>query len=268
MSPSEHGDAAALDLRGAGDEGEQRGLADPVGADQADDAAGRQAEADAVEGERRAVAMAQPIEDARRARAEGSPVTLGLEHCGPGQLGIEPDIADAGKAGPHQIGMSAQQRRVDLDPDPEHELVALAPGLDHLGRELRLVGDEKDLRRQGLVGQGIEQDAALAADDDLARLQGRQEDVHIDVGEVEHGEDLSAGGQHLAEIGQPVLDAAVLRGATSVLSAMLTWSSATSWVAASRAWVAWPMRASAAMSAAVGRVHLLLALVSRSSWVA
>ena len=72
------------------------------------------------------------------------------------------------------------------------------------------------------LGQGIEHDARLGSDPDPTGFIRRQVDVHIDIGGVEHREDLAAGRQHLADIGDAVLDAPVL-GATSVLSAMLTW---------------------------------------------
>ena len=45
----EHEDAAGLDLARAGNDGEQRRLADPVGADQPDHAAGREGDRDVVE---------------------------------------------------------------------------------------------------------------------------------------------------------------------------------------------------------------------------
>jgi hypothetical protein len=45
--------------------------------------------------------------------------------------------------------------------------------------------------------------------------------VHVDVGRVEHHENVAAGRQHLPDIGDAVLNAA-LRGATSVLSAIST----------------------------------------------
>ena len=40
---------------------------------------------------------------------------------------------------------------------------------------------------------------------------GRQVDVHVDIGGVEHGEDFAAGRQDLADIGDAILDAAVAR---------------------------------------------------------
>ena len=45
----------------------------------------------------------------------------------------------------------------------------------------------------------------------LPACSGRQIDVHVDIRHVEHGEDLAAGRQHFADIGDAVLDAAVAR---------------------------------------------------------
>ena len=44
-----------------------------------------------------------------------------------------------------------------------------------------------------------------------AGLRRRQIDVHVDVGDVEHREDLAARGKHLADVGDAVLDAALSR---------------------------------------------------------
>ena len=72
--------------------------------------------------------------------------------------------------------------------------------------------DERDLRRDREIGHGIEHDARIGADFHLAGLVGRKIDVHVNIFDVEHGEDLAARGQHLADVGDPVLDAAVSRG--------------------------------------------------------
>ena len=55
---AQHLDPAVLDALGAGDEAQQRRLADAVGADQADDAVCRNIERDAVEGNDAAISMA------------------------------------------------------------------------------------------------------------------------------------------------------------------------------------------------------------------
>ena len=61
---AEHVDLAGLDLPGAGDEAQQRRLADAVGPDQPDDAAGRKRQRHAVEGDRVAI----PLRDIFEAR--------------------------------------------------------------------------------------------------------------------------------------------------------------------------------------------------------
>ena len=61
------------------------------------------------------------------------------------------------------------------------------------------------------IGHGVEHDARIGADLHLAGLGGRQIDVHIDIADVEHREDPAAGRQHLADIGDAVLDASVAR---------------------------------------------------------
>ena len=67
------------------------------------------------------------------------------------------------------------------------------------------------LSRGSAIRHGVEHDARVGADLHLAGLVSGQIDVHVDVADVEHGEDLAARGQHLADIGDAVLDAAVAR---------------------------------------------------------
>jgi hypothetical protein len=105
--------------------------------------------------------------------------------------------------------MGAEQLRVDPDPHPEHELIALGLGLDRLRRELRVGREEGNLRRDRAVGQRVEHDLCVCPEPDAPGLPGRQEDIHVDARDVEHGEHLAAGAQHLSDIGEPVLDASV-----------------------------------------------------------
>ncbi len=58
-----------------------------------------------------------------------------------------------------------------------------------------------------MVGIGVENDPRIRADLDLARFERRQIDVDIDIGKVQHGEDLAAGWKNLTDIGQAILDA-------------------------------------------------------------
>ena len=63
----------------------------------------------------------------------------------------------------------------------------------------------------GWAGIGVEHDAGVGAEPDPAGVRRRQVDVHVDIGGVEHGEDLAAGCQNLADIGDAVLDRPVAR---------------------------------------------------------
>ena len=58
---------------------------------------------------------------------------------------------------------------------------------------------------------GVQHDASVGAELHAARFLGRQVNVHIDVGYVQHGENLAAGWQHLADVGNAVLNPAVAR---------------------------------------------------------
>jgi hypothetical protein len=129
----------------------------------------------------------------------------------PVDRGIEPDIGDAGQPASHQRRASAQSLRIDLHPDPEHQLVALVLRLHRLRGELRLGDDERHFRRDRYVGDGVEHDAGVGADSHLTGFVGGKIDVHIHVGDVEHGEDAAARGQHLADVRDAVLDAPVAR---------------------------------------------------------
>ena len=107
--------------------------------------------------------------------------------------------------------MRTQPLGIDPHPDAKHQLVALGLGFDGLRRELRLARDKQDLRRNRMVRIGVEHDAGIGAELDLAGVRGRQIDVHVDIGGIEHREDLAAGRQHFADIGDAVFDAAIAR---------------------------------------------------------
>ena len=100
---------------------------------------------------------------------------------------------------------------------PEHQLIAFALGLHRLGCELRLIGDESNLGRDGKVGTCIEHNAGIIAYFGFAHFRSGQIDVHVDVGEIEHREDFTASRKNLADIGNPILDAAVSRRAERVI---------------------------------------------------
>jgi len=58
--------------------------------------------------------------------------------------------------------------------DAKHQLVAFGLGFDGLGCELRLTGNEYDLRRDDVVGISVEHDAAIGPDPDPPGFRGRQ----------------------------------------------------------------------------------------------
>jgi hypothetical protein len=95
---------------------------------------------------------------------------------------------------------------IDLEFDAKHQFRPLVRGLDGLRGELRVSGDEADARRNDIVGDRIEDDASVVADREPTRVRSGQEDRHVDVGEVEDGDDRRAGGDDLASPGKLVLD--------------------------------------------------------------
>ena len=87
--PAEDVGLPGLDLAGAGNDGEQRRLADAVGSDQPNHAPGRKSECDAVEGRGLAVTLSDVLDapDSRPGRRSGGATFSG--HCviGVGMLG-------------------------------------------------------------------------------------------------------------------------------------------------------------------------------------
>src|SRR5439155_3054945 len=90
---------------------------------------------------------------------------------------------------------------IDPHPDAKHQLVALVFGLDGLGRELRLAGNEHHLGRDYMSRIGIEHDAGLRAQSDPAGIGGLQVNVYVDIRSVEHCEDFAARREDFAHIG-------------------------------------------------------------------
>jgi len=90
----------------------------------------------------------------------GRPVDIGCAHitrAGHARLGVR-----------HGTGVSQVQF------DAEHQFLPLIAGFHFLGSELGFGGDKADLRRQRLVGQGVEQNARVAADGEPAGDGGWQ----------------------------------------------------------------------------------------------
>ena len=123
---------------------------------------------------------------------------LDLKVGRPLHIGLGADEAQAPDARLHPRVELLKNLRIDLELDAKHQLGAFVLGLDGLRGELRVGRDEADLRRNDVVGDGIEDDAGLVADRQPAGVRRGQEDRHIDVGEVEDGDDRRAGGDDFA----------------------------------------------------------------------
>ena len=201
----EHHDLAGLDLAHPGDEGEQGGLADAIGSDQSRHALGRNIEREVVERERLSVAVRDALD----------PGDDGVGHCGSftssssGQ-GILGSVRT--KARPRTPVFTerwniVQDRGVGLELDAEHQLLPLLGGLDALGRELRLGRHEADRCGEDILRERIENGARLVAKHELTRRIRGQIDRHVDVFEIEDGQDALSCGNHLAGASEPVLHA-------------------------------------------------------------
>jgi hypothetical protein len=110
--------------------------------------------------------------------------------------------------------------RIDLQLHSEHQLGAFVRGLHRLRGELGVGGDKADFCRNNVVGDGIEDNASLVADRQFARIGRRQEEGHINVGQVEDCDDRRTGGDDLAGSRKLILHAPN-RGDTRVRSSMI-----------------------------------------------
>ena len=139
------------------------------------------------------------------------PRELPVESLRPRDGVVESDVADAADSGLHSLDVwqDALGRHGQLH--AEHQLVALAAGLNLLGRELGLRGDETDLRPCRVFGGDVKDDAGVGADLDLHGVLGRQVDLHVHIAEVDEREDLAAAAQNLAFLGQSIEYAALER---------------------------------------------------------
>ena len=105
--------------------------------------------------------------------------------------------------------MLLQQLRRDAGLHAEHQLQAFIAGFYRLWRKLRDAGDKADMSRHHQARGRVEHDACFATQCQQACLLGRQEEGHIDIGEVNHIQHPTAGGQHFARFGDAILNAAV-----------------------------------------------------------
>ena len=106
----------------------------------------------------------------------------------------------------HPPAILLEYFRIQLELDAEHQLFAFFLSFDGFGRELRVGGDEADRGGNDLLGHRIQNDAGFAADLEFTRDRRRQEDRHVNVLQVEDGQDLAAGGDHFAIARELILD--------------------------------------------------------------
>ena len=124
---------------------------------------------------------------------------------------IELDVADPGQARFHAIGKRFEQFGINPDPDPEHQLLALAPCLDFFRRELCGRGNKRNLRRNGKIAPDIQNDPRIGAHCDLARFARRQKKRHVNVQNIEQRDDVAASWNDFARFDEPIFDAPVAR---------------------------------------------------------
>ena len=143
MSPPSTSTVPLLDLAHAGDQAEQRRLADAVGADQADHRAARELQVDPVDGHASHRSGGSRRRDARRRATSGlkaSPAPACVSGHGASASMRTP--GDARHARLETRALRRGQARVETHLGAEHELLALAPGLDLLRGELGARRDE------------------------------------------------------------------------------------------------------------------------------
>ena len=181
-----------------------------VGTNQTDHARFRKAQIDVVESQNAPVFLDHIFE---ASGAVGADVSHGLDlqPGGPFDLGIGAHVGHARQSASNQSSMRLGSVGIDANPNAEHQLVAFRLRLDHFGRELRLIGDECDVCRNGSVWISVKHDPCVVADLYMAGRKCRQVDVHIDVPDVEHGEDPAASRKYLAGIGDTISDPAIAR---------------------------------------------------------
>ena len=73
------------------------------------------------------------------------------------------------------------------------------------------VGDKCGFGRNHILGNGVEHDAHIAADGNTASLRCRQKKRHVDVTEIDHVQDASAGRENLAWLSDTILHPPIAR---------------------------------------------------------
>ena len=120
--------------------------------------------------------------------------------------------SDAGQPALHPPVIGLQDLPIDPEFDAEHQFGALVLRLDGLGGELRFGRDKAHFRRNDVVGDRVEDDAGFVPDSKPAGLSRRKENDHMEVSEIENGDDRFACRNGLPFSRQFILDLSVPRG--------------------------------------------------------
>ena len=124
----------------------------------------------------------------------------------PGRGGVGPHIGDARQTGLDQPGVALQQvRRRSATLTRNIRFSRSRAVSTCLGVNCASAATKVTLAGMTYSGAASRTMRASAAHRQPAGLIGRQEDLHVDVGQIEHGQHPAAGRQHLAGQRQPVL---------------------------------------------------------------
>src|SRR5262249_26459041 len=137
--------------------------------------------------------------------------SLGKLHhkfLGPIDLGAGADEAETTHARLHESMILIQNFGIALQLDAEHQLLSLLLGLNAFWRELGIGRDEADGRRNDVLGDRIGNDPRLIAKRELAGVVRRQVDRHVDVVEIEDGQNALPWSHNFTSASESVLHTA------------------------------------------------------------
>ena len=258
----EDADCARLNLPCAGDDRQCGRFADAVRTDQADQATCRHDEADIVERRDLAVDLGDVVElrDGRAVwslTAPGSPAaaaaTLRSDRCAHRPR-------PAVRCGRSARGPSAGRDRSAPAPETSACRVRLW-SRRFSGVNCAWLATNTTLAGNHVTGIGVEHDARVRAERDSARVHGREINIHIDIGSIEHREDSCRRPAELHRHWQHGTRFGPSRGAISVLSSMFTGRARHRGVAALRASSAVPTSLHGGRLGCGRSGHLLTSLV-------